>query len=166
MALGAIFFLFLWIINHVSQAQNFQSLNFHVWMWKQRFILCGSWTKPGKHTVCGAAINHRPRPNPVVFFLLFFKTHTQIESLRPCLHLCTAVSVWARPTTASYIFLSFLSVFFFSGTPGLQPCLLIKQRGWEARNLVYWMEITSGPSPTWSEYLIGVIIKVATTERR
>lgn len=88
-------------------------------------------------------------PSQILFlFLLFFKTHTRIESLRPCLHLCTAVSVWARPTTASYIFHSFLSVFlslwdsrfaalFANKAEGMRsekPCLL---NGDNKRSITY-----------------------------
>lgn len=41
----------------------------------------------------------------------------------------------------------------------MQPGLLIKQKGWEERGLVYWVAITMAVSPSWCESLIGVIIK-------
>lgn len=64
-----------------------------------------------------------------------------------------------------HIELYFYIYIFF---PGRQVAALFanKAEGWEDRNLVYSVEITTAPSPTWSEYLIGVIIKVGTTERR
>lgn len=132
---------------------------FHFRTKKQNIYLLWGRTKLGKHTVSGAAtISHRPRVK-----CWFFLSPYSNKSLRLCLCLCTGC-ICVGETASSCIFI-YIYFFFF---PGRQVAALFanKAEGWEERNLVYSVEITTAPSPTWSEYLIGVIIKLGTTERR